>query len=172
MSYGGITGQTPEKLEQELKAHVDNKNNPHDITKEQLGLGNVKTWELIGEETKFFEAPRGRGFQVHFPSSIDYKQLKIVVKKIDNEMAYNTSLKNGNNVLFLQFGTVNNNSEAIIVSTNKYYGENNLVYFSPLYNTNYSLTNQRYTIELYVDWLSDTASSNQVTFNVQLYGLK
>lgn len=175
MSYGGITGQRPEELEQELKAHVDNKNNPHSVTKEQLGLGNVETWELIGEETITLKYGGDTYKKVTFSKKQVYQKLKIKAQMIN--CSYNSTVtlatSNSNVIVFKEGSNVPENSVSIVESVSRYYWGKNVYYMSGL--------NERHEIALYnnrvfayeLDFYTSVSYENDsITFKVQLYGQK
>lgn len=183
MSYGGITGQTPEKLEQELKAHVDNKNNPHRVTKEQLGLSNVETWELIGEQSNVeFSRAASLSQVVIFEKSLnEYTQLKLIVGV---EAAY---LKNSGprltqgNIALISFNDEGYTSSltAIIhygmrTTSIDYTGLSDISFsVTPEYGNINGPTNTRklkipFSLENTIDW----SSGDYIRVNVKLYGLK
>lgn len=183
MSYGGITGQTPEKLEQELKAHVDNKNNPHSVTKEQLGLGNVETWKLIGEQSNVeFSRTASLSQTVVFEESLgSYTQLKLVVGV---EAA---SLKNqGPRLTQGGISLISFNDSGYISSLTAivHYGirETSISYtgisdvsfsVAPNYGNISGLTNTReLKIPLRLDNTNNWSSGDYIRVNVKLYGQK
>lgn len=182
MSYGGITGQTPEKLEQELKAHVDNKNNPHDITKEQLGLGNVKTWELIGEQNfDILRVQPSAIVKINVSEDIAYSQVKLKVSVVeDTSDSHGPVALKQNGVAIMQIAkginvNVPKDFFAIVVYDVRYDSATNSENKSTFINGSggkIEYLNKQYQILFNNTDQNVLDPTDRVTFNVKLYGLK
>lgn len=181
MSYGGIAGQKPEELEQELKAHVDNKNNPHGVTKEQLGLGNVETWELIGEQN--FDILRERPstiVRINASEDIAYSQVKLKVSVVKDIGSHSPVNLRQNSVVIMQIANdlyvnVPKDFFAMVVYDVRYDSAINNENKSSFLNGSggkIDYSNKQYQIMF--DNTSQTAldPTDKVTFKAQLYGQK
>lgn len=181
MSYGGITGQTPEKLEQELKAHVDNKNNPHDITKEQLGLGNVETWELIGEqEFDILRVQPSVIVRINVAEDIAYSQVKIKVSVVEDISDHSPVTLRQNGVVIMQvakdlYVNIPKDFFSMVVYNVRYDSAiNNENKSSFLNGSGGKIDYSKKQYQIMFDNTSQTAldTTDRVTFKVQLYGQK
>ena len=77
--------QAENTIADNLAAHLDDKENPHDVTKNQLGLGNVedKSSAAIREEITKANVTDALGYTPYTPNEVDNKLSALETNKVD-----------------------------------------------------------------------------------------